>query len=138
MRGGLFCLSLLAVGLCAGSGVAAAKDAPSRPARSETRSHPRPTHHAHVRPTKPARPQVQANRVTSDRDARGFGPAPTPNQDLSAPSVPEARGPNVSPTVFHLNNRYAGDGYVYGSSPQGMDDRRAATIPGVKLSMPVP
>jgi hypothetical protein len=60
-----------------------------------------------------------------------------PNPDLTAPPVPENRRPHIAPTLFQLKNTYSGDGYVYGSSPQGMDDRKAATIPGVTLSVPI-
>jgi hypothetical protein len=67
----------------------------------------------------------------------GFTAAPVPNQDLTAPPVPEDRQPHIAPTLFDIKNAYPGDGYVYGSSPQGMDDRKAATIPGIKLSVPL-
>jgi hypothetical protein len=71
------------------------------------------------------------------RRGDGFTAAPVPNPDLNAPPIPENREPHVAPTLFQLKNAYPGDGYVYGSSPQGMDDRKAATIPGVTLSVPL-
>jgi hypothetical protein len=61
-----------------------------------------------------------------------------PNPDITAPAEPQQPETHFAPALFRLNNAYPGDGYVYGSSPQGMDDRRAATIPGLKLTTPLP
>ena len=82
-------------------------------------------------------PSLQDSSTVARGDARGFTAAPTPDPDLTAPPVPENRQPHFAPTLFELKNAYRGDGYVYGSSPQGMDDRKAATIPGVMLSVPL-
>ena len=97
-------------------------------------------HKARTHP--PARtPPRQASPQDSSTIMRGndlgFTAAPMPDPDLTAPPVPENRQPHVTPTLFQLKNAYPGDGYVYGSSPQGMDDRKAATIPGVMLSVPI-
>ncbi len=67
----------------------------------------------------------------------GYTPAPVPNPDMDEPTSPENRTPHITPTMFPLTNEHRGDGYVYGSSPQGMDDTRALTIPGVALSVPI-
>ena len=88
-----------------------------------------PAHTARRAPTR------EQSSIVSRGD--GFTAAPTPNLDVTAPPVPENRQPHVAPTMFQLKNAYPGDGYVYGSSPQGMDDRKAATIPGVMLSVPL-
>ena len=72
---------------------------------------------------------VAASRLTA---------APIPNRDIVAPAEPENPRTHLAPALFRLSNDYYGDGYVYGSSPQGMDDRKAATIPGLKLVTPLP
>jgi hypothetical protein len=89
---------------------------------------------AHTTRRQPSREESSAPARV---DVRGFTTAPVPNPDLTAPPIPENRQPHVAPTLFQLKNAYPGDGYVYGSSPQGMDDRKAATIPGVMLSVPI-
>jgi hypothetical protein len=87
--------------------------------------------------TPPRQPSFQDSSTVMHGNDRGFTVAPMPDPDMTAPPVPENRQPHVTPTLFRLKNAYPGDGYVYGSSPQGMDDRKAATIPGVMLSVPI-
>ncbi len=82
-------------------------------------------------------PSRDESGIVTRGDGRGFTAAPMPDLDVTAPPVPEDRRPHVAPMLFELKNAYPGDGYVYGSSPQGMDDRKAATIPGLKLSVPI-
>lgn len=102
----------------------------SKPQLHKSRTH-KP---AHTTRHEPGREQ---GSTAARRESSGFTAAPMPNADLSAPPIPEDRRPHVAPTLFQLKNAYPGDGYVYGSSPQGMDDRKAATIPGVILSVPI-
>jgi hypothetical protein len=73
----------------------------------------------------------------SRSDVTAFAPAPVPNPDINAPIEPEDRRLHLAPTEFRLTNEYIGQGYPYGSSPQGMDDRHAAVIPGIKLTAPI-
>ncbi len=93
------------------------------------------THHpAH----RAARVQPPTTAAPSSRsEVTSFAPAPVPNPDISPPVEPENRRPHLAPTVFHLTNEYIGQGYPYGSSPQGMDDRHAAVIPGINLTAPI-
>ena len=61
-----------------------------------------------------------------------YQPAPTPDQDLSAPYLtPPAV--QATPAVFGLREIYRGDGYTYGSSPQGYADRSETQVPGVTV-----
>ncbi|MBN9563161.1 MAG: hypothetical protein J0H14_20925 [Alphaproteobacteria bacterium] len=101
----------------------------AKPQLHKSRTHT-PTHTAR-------QPGPAENSAAARVNDGGFTAAPIPNPDLTAPPVPENRQPHVAPTLFQLKNTYSGDGYVYGSSPQGMDDRKAATIPGVTLSVPI-
>ena len=90
-----------------------------------------PSHHS---------PQVSrgSDQVSAAAAPSRFSPAPVPNRDVVAPTQPENPRTHLAPSVFRLSNQYPGDGYVYGSSPQGMDDRKAALIPGLKLVTPLP
>ncbi len=60
-----------------------------------------------------------------------------PDDQVTAPVAPEESRTHVSPTMFDLGTRYQGDGYTYGSSPQAMDDRRSAHVPGLSLKVPL-
>jgi hypothetical protein len=64
--------------------------------------------------------------------------APVPNRDMTAPAEPENPRTHLAPAIFRLSYQYPGYGYVYGSSPKAMDDSKAALIPGLKLTTPLP
>ncbi len=119
-------LVLVSIGLAAAWPASA--DSPARQGQRVPQKH----HAARSLPKLPA-----AALVRLPARADGFAPAPMPDQDILAPIAPANRDPHVTPTLFRLTNAFPGDGYVYGSSPQGMDDKRALTIPGVKLSAPL-
>ena len=76
-----------------------------------------------------------SDRMSAPVAASRLAPAPVPNRDIVAPTEPEKPRTHLTPAVFRLSDHYSGDGYVYGSSPQGMDE--AAMIPGIKLVMPL-
>src|SRR5689334_14644253 len=96
---------------------------------------PRPAKHAGHRPPSHARQQVAKPFERPDTpqvaSQRGFAPAPVPDTTKTAPVSPVESRTHAEPTVFDLGMKYQGDGYVYGSSPQAMDDRRAAKAPGL-------
>jgi hypothetical protein len=99
-------------------------------------------HHQTHRKTPPrlATPMATdpASPTPSRRDpGTAYTPAPLPNQAVTAPTSPVESRPHGEPTLFDLSRQYRGDGYVYGSSPQGMDDRRSAHVPGVELKVPL-
>jgi hypothetical protein len=56
---------------------------------------------------------------------------------MRAPTSPVESRTHAEPTLFDLGNKYQGDGYVYGSSPQAMDDRRAMKVPGIEVKVPL-
>jgi hypothetical protein len=91
----------------------------------------------------PPRPAKQAaTELTNPAPARrdpdsAFTPAPLPNDAMTAPISPVESRTHAEPTLFDLTREYRGDGYVYGSSPQGRDDRRSAHVPGVELKVPL-
>ena len=68
-----------------------------------------------------------------------FTPAPTPNQDLLAPLLPNTdKGkPTVAPGLFQPKNQYQGEGYVPGSTVQSEQDRRVRIAPGINLHVPL-
>ncbi len=74
-------------------------------------------------PTPPAPPRV--------------GPAPTPNDGVTAPVENPDPKTDLQPSVFSLHYPPQGDGYTTGSSPQAMDDRNAAKATGVQLTVPL-
>ena len=74
-------------------------------------------------PTPPAPPRV--------------GPAPTPNDGVTAPVENADPKTDLQPSVFALHYPPQGDGYTTGSSPQAMDDRNAARATGVELTVPL-
>ncbi len=74
-------------------------------------------------PTSPAPPRV--------------GPAPTPNDGVTAPVENADPKTDLQPSVFSLHYPPQGDGYTTGSSPQAMDDRNAARATGVQLTVPL-
>jgi hypothetical protein len=65
------------------------------------------------------------------------GPAPVPNEAVSAPIPPSLPAVSAAPSVFQLHYPPQGDGYVTGSSPQAMDDRNAAKATGVEVKVPL-
>jgi hypothetical protein len=69
--------------------------------------------------------------------ARGFQPAPVPDQDADAPSTYVPRGPSLSPALFSHKAEFAGDGYAPASDPDhGLDNRRTPAA-GLNWSVPV-
>src|SRR3954452_1204447 len=53
-----------------------------------------------------------------------FQPAPTPNRDVSAPSVRASEKPSFGPSLFTTKNQYRGDGFSPGSTAQSEQERR--------------
>ncbi|MBV9654550.1 MAG: hypothetical protein JOZ42_08300 [Acetobacteraceae bacterium] len=104
--------------------LAAAAPAP----HTKTHHHHASNKQAHVRPA-PRAPKVSR--------AEPATPAPLPNESVSAPVAPEESRTRVTPTLFDLGEKYQGDGYPYGASPQAMDDRRSAHVPGISVKVPL-
>lgn len=70
--------------------------------------------------------------------ASGFDVAPTPNQNSFAPRAVESLGPEVSPSVLGGKlNTYRGEGFVSGSTPQGMQQPKRMPMPGISLKVPL-
>jgi len=92
-----------------------------------------PHHHAVHSAVQPA--PVVAARTTLPAPA--VGPAPVPNEGVTAPMPTQAGDPTVAPSVFALHYPPQGEGYVTGSSPQAMDDRNAAKVTGVQMTLPL-
>jgi hypothetical protein len=61
-----------------------------------------------------------------------------PDPDARPPVERDNPHTHIAPTLFELTNHFVGDGYPYGSSPQGMDDRRAARVPVIVVTTPLP
>ncbi len=79
----------------------------------------------------------QARASSGNLDA--FTPAPMPDLDRSAPTQrAAARGEaRLAPRLFHKQTTYHGEGYVFGSTVQEEQDRRATPAPGINLVMPL-
>lgn len=125
----LACIGLL---LLAAAAPAEQGQAPPPSAAKAKHAQHRPPHHTR---------QPLASRATRPEapvaTAPGFTPAPVPDLAKTAPVSPVESRTHAEPTLFDLGNKYQGDGYIYGSSPQGMDDRRAAKVPGVEVKVPL-
>jgi hypothetical protein len=104
--------------------------APDRHRQTHRKPPPRPAKPVVAQPTPPAVPAPR-------NPGSAFTPAPLPNAAITAPTSPVESRTHAEPTLFDLSRQYRGDGYVYGSSPQGMDDRRSAHVPGVELKVPL-
>jgi hypothetical protein len=107
------------------------QDQGTAPARHQThrKTPPRPAKPVAAEPARTAPPRRDPGSA--------FTPAPLPNEAVTAPTSPVESRTHAEPTLFDLSRQYRGDGYVYGSSPQGMDDRRAAHVPGVEVKVPL-
>ncbi len=68
----------------------------------------------------------------------GYDIAPMPNQNSSAPRVVESTSPEVSPSMLGgKSNSYRGEGFVSGSSPQGIQQPKRMPMPGISLKVPL-
>ncbi|MBN9508219.1 MAG: hypothetical protein J0I21_03780 [Alphaproteobacteria bacterium] len=68
-----------------------------------------------------------------------FVPAPVPNPDLAAPRGGKDRGngPSVTPSFFHQESTYQGEGFLRGSTYEGDQERRLRPSPGLDLKLPL-
>jgi hypothetical protein len=106
--------------------------APSAASSTVHRVHPPAKAHARAKSSRRVASAVPPRPAPPPPDA-----APIPDRDIQAPVVRAEDAPVASPTLFQFHNQYRGDGYIYGSSPQGFDDRHAVTVPGVNFSVPL-
>ena len=79
--------------------------------------------------TAPARPAPAAPQA--------FTTAPTPNQDVDAPTVRGSDATSVSPGLFYRHDQYRGEGLSANSSAQTQQDRRATPGAGINLVTPL-
>ena len=67
-----------------------------------------------------------------------YAPAPLPNRDLNVPrQLTSPSQTTLSPTLFTQRDRYRGDGFSTGSSPQNEQERRLRPGAGFSLRMPL-
>jgi hypothetical protein len=92
-----------------------------------------PSRHARDLTHRADRVPAQAPPAASQTTA-----APVPNPDVTAPAEPENPRTHLAPAIFRLSSQYPGYGYVYGSSRKSMDDSKAALVPGLTLTTPLP
>jgi hypothetical protein len=64
-------------------------------------------------------------------------PAPVPDENAAAPPDDKPQQAEVSPGIMQLHYPPMGNGYIPGSSPQAMDDRRTAKAGGVEVTLPL-
>ncbi len=110
---------LLPVGLLAAATIIGG----AGPTNSFTTTTPMPTFTAPVRPA-PTPPQA-------------FTTAPTPNQDVDAPTTRASDATSVSPGFFYRRDQYRGEGLSPSSSAQTQQDRRAVPGAGINLTTPL-
>jgi hypothetical protein len=111
----------------------------SRPPQQTQPSRGGPHHQAHSNTPHRTRTAGSPARPAPPRRNPGSAltAAPVPNESVRAPTSPVESRTHAEPTLFDLGNKYQGDGYVYGSSPQAMDDRRAMKVPGIEVKVPL-
>lgn len=63
--------------------------------------------------------------------------APMPDQTLSAPTIPEASGPQIRPDLFNQRAYNGGQGYTPGSTIERQQQQRDKPIPGINITMPL-
>jgi hypothetical protein len=97
------------------------------------KARPAPAKHRPIAKRAPQPPVVRQSGMPGP----AFTAAPVPNTAATAPVSPAESRTHAEPTLFNLGNKYTGDGYVYGSSPQAMDDLRAQKVPGVEVKVPL-
>ena len=68
---------------------------------------------------------------------QAFTTAPTPNQDVNAPSTRASDATSVSPGFFSRRDQYRGEGLSPSSSAQTQQDRRAVPGAGISLTTPL-
>lgn len=93
---------------------------------------------SHQRATQTMRPDVYGGDAVLPVSpaAQTFQAAPTPD-DAEAPVTREKPRPEGGPTLFVFRTQFRGDGYPYGASPQGLDDKYAVKVPGVNVTVPL-
>lgn len=80
---------------------------------------------------------ARAGDTTSAANAPIFEPAPMPNPDLYAPIQRANEDPKISPTLFEPMRQFRGDGYSFGSTSQGYEQRHMLPAAGANLSVPL-
>ena len=131
---GLLCAVCLALPAAADPGpVAGQTRAPAVQARQSTHRH---ASHKAVRQSQQLALTRPATLPAPPAPPR-VGPAPTPNDGVTAPVENADPKTDLQPSVFSLHYPPQGDGYTTGSSPQAMDDRNAAKATGVQLTVPL-
>ena len=66
-----------------------------------------------------------------------FQPAPVPNPDLLPPQGSAQSGPQFTPGLFMPKDRFAGDGYIPGTTVQSEQERRQKPGAGFNLNVPL-
>ncbi len=84
-------------------------------------------------------PPAQPGRVGPKPIVPGqYQPAPVPNPNIFPPPGQAAQaGPQLSPGLFMPKDRFAGDGYIPGTTVQSEQERRLKPGAGFNLSLPL-
>jgi hypothetical protein len=107
---------------------------PRHPAIKTTSSSKMPEISAIQPPQAPQPPQASVPQASV---TERFEPAPMPNDDMSGPQIAQQQGARWSPTLLQPRTQFRGDGFSYGSTVQGVQERRVNPTPVMNLKMPL-
>ncbi len=132
-RGSRACTLLFLLGTVAAH--AEALPVPPAPVRAPV------VHKAALRHRRPARPAAEQAYngpavLPQSSAASRFETAPTPS-DASAPVRQEPPQIDTEPKLFTVKTQFKGDGFPYGATSQGLDDKYQVQVPGVNVTVPL-
>ncbi len=66
-----------------------------------------------------------------------YQPAPMPDRSLALPDRPAQASTEFTPTLFHRDNSFRGEGFSPGSSAQSDENKHVTPGAGFSLHMPI-
>jgi hypothetical protein len=84
----------------------------------------------------PASGDVFGGTAAVPAASSGFAEAPMPNDEI-APAARTLSAVNTEPKLFTMKTQFRGDGYPYGATSQGLDDKYSVQVPGVDVTVPL-
>jgi hypothetical protein len=84
----------------------------------------------------PASGDVFGGAAAAPAASTGFAEAPMPNDEI-APAARTLSAVNTEPKLFTMKTQFRGDGYPYGATSQGLDDKYSVQVPGVDVTVPL-
>lgn len=138
----LSALAIVGLLLAASTGAARAETfpVPPVPATGQSRAGAPPVRKAafHERRAQPLASDVYGGSaaIPARQAQPQFSPAPTPDDEF-APSRRDPLSIDTEPKLFTVKTQFRGDGYPYGATSQGLDDKEEVKVPGVNVRFPL-